>query len=181
MSCPIHRLRPGLPEIIPNMAHLPVDAGLASPVLTAQLNDLLTCIEGMQAQRTTEFFKCLLREKAWFQLSEWALEDGLELVEEQFSAATFVEVAFHVEEKEAYSGCGGTKLDRRAGAVATIGYASGRRMTAGVIPADLPMQLVRYDRTRECFTVNGVKVFGADAIILGKDCIALVIGPRFTP
>lgn len=140
-------------------------------------------IEQLQALGYYEAFKCLLRAKEWMTMDRFAyLFYGAEAISEMFKQATYVDVEFHAERLNA-TACheNSPKVDREFGQIAMVGYATGRKMIGGIINSTATQQIVRFDRERECFVVDGEKVIGAEAIILAPDCTALVINPVFAP
>jgi hypothetical protein len=171
--------------------HIPagdLPANFTKPDITGKLLDLIEAqveeVAHLKVDKTIyreALIKCHLAQKKWSFLDSFLLANSQEdLTKIRQPGEHFIVGAprFHTQSVEGRSyGCGIETTSDHEG-FATIGYIRGH-LVQGSIPAHAKLQQIKYDRKLEGFYVDGRKVIGAEAIVLTKDCQALVLNPVF--
>lgn len=111
--------------------------------------------------------------KTWVELHQHALkyyDDHYVL--RHIGRITLVDVQFASKVVKESHGCGPVTTNR-------IGYVVGKQLLNGYVHPQAHTFIPKYDRETGRFMVDGLEVIGAKAIILGDNCIALIVDPIF--
>jgi hypothetical protein len=118
--------------------------------------------------------KCVApRGHTWVELNHQHLLNDYEVHKNHANRITLVNVLFESRKVRLSSGCGGGSSSQR------IGYASGQKLTGGYVNPQAHTFIPKYDRNTGRFMVDGLEVVGAGAMILGDNCVALIVDPIF--
>jgi hypothetical protein len=113
--------------------------------------------------------------KTWIELHQRDLDvyGQYYVMRHNIGRMTLVDVQFASKVVKETHGCGGQSTTHR------IGYVLGKQLLNGYVHPQAHTFIPKYDRETGRFMVDGLEVIGAKAIILGDDCIALIVDPIF--
>lgn len=111
--------------------------------------------------------------KRWVRLDKSFLNEGYYRAAGFIERLTIVDVKFESKVVKEGGGCGISPTNTQ------IGYATGNKLISGYVNSKAHTFIPKYDRATGRFMLDGIEIIGAKAMILGDNCIALVVEPIF--
>lgn len=122
--------------------------------------------------------KCNLATKQWVSVIGYYLEEGKEVIRFATDQRVLANVTFDSTEAVPWAaGCGG---GMEIGKKARIGYAQGQQIDDYSFNPGVTVLRMRWDRKLASFVdPDGRVIIGADAVVLGENCQAAVVNPKY--
>lgn len=122
--------------------------------------------------------KCNLATKQWVSVVEYYLKEGKEVIRFATDQRVLANVTFASTEAVPWAaGCGG---GQELGKKARIGYAQGQQIDDYSFNPGVTVLRMRWDRKLASFVdPEGKVIVGADAVVLGENCQAAVVNPKY--
>lgn len=122
--------------------------------------------------------KCNLSTKQWVSVVESYLKQGKEVIRFTTDQRVLANVTFASTEAVPWAaGCGG---GHETGKKARIGYAQGQQIDDYSFNPGVTVLRMRWDRKLASFVDSDGKIIvGADAVVLGENCQAAVVNPKY--
>lgn len=122
--------------------------------------------------------KCNIATKQWVSVIEYYLKEGKEVIRFTTDQRVLANVTFASTEAVPWAaGCGG---GMEIGKKARIGYAQGQQIDDYSFNPGVTVLRMRWDRKLASFVdPDGKVIVGADAVVLGENCQAAVVNPKY--
>jgi hypothetical protein len=170
-------ITPTKPKVVEDPAAMPPQTEGPAMMVSPIISDLIDGPTLIDPELTTytEYVKCEgPKGTRWVTIDKWNMDRYRYMyVDGVIRRMTLVNVTFKSQTVEEGMGCGVKPRNT------LIGYVEGQKLMSGHVNPQAQTFIPKFDRATGRFMIDGLEVIGAKAMILGDNCIALIVDPIF--